>query len=46
MRTVNKKKTRKTLGWGLKKFGRWFRHYRRLVRLTKKEIGGGLQAIV
>ena len=39
MKTNEKKKTGKTLGWGLKKFGRWFKFYRRMVRLTQKEIG-------
>jgi len=41
---MSKKKVpvRKTLAWGLKKYGRWFRLYMRQVRLTEKELGGRL----
>jgi hypothetical protein len=44
MKTVEKKKAQKSLAWGLKKFGRWFRFYRRMVRQTQKAIGGELHA--
>jgi len=44
VKTTEKKKTGKTLARGLKKFGRWFKFYRRMVRQTQKEIGGELHA--
>ena len=44
MKAIEKRKTRNTLAWGLKKFSRWFRFYRRMVRMTQKEIGGELHA--
>ena len=54
MKTKTKVPVHKTLGWGLNKFGRWFRIYRHIVQMVhlpedgsaflmaEKELGGGL----
>jgi len=44
MKTQKRTRVNKTLGWGMKKYGRWFRLYMRRVLMTQREIGGELHA--